>query len=86
MSLRFQLPAAGLLAHKLKNIFDGNGERRKTAMKLFPYCCHFQITSVGTTTIFNLSFTNIKVQIDHRILIKLRTHMVCYEDPGNKTD
>ena len=27
-----------------------------------------------------------KVQIDHQILIKLRMHKVCYEDPGNKTD
>ena len=28
----------------------------------------------------------VKVQVDHQILIKLRTHKVCYEDPGNKTD
>ena len=28
----------------------------------------------------------VKVQIDHQILIKLRMHKVCYEDPGNKTD
>ena len=28
----------------------------------------------------------VKVQIDHQILIQLRMHKVCYEDPGNKTD
>ena len=55
-------------------------------MKLFPYCCHFPITSVGTTTIFNLSFTAMKIQIYHQILVKSRTHRVCFEDPGNKTD
>ena len=55
-------------------------------MKLFPYRYHFQITSVGTTAIFNLSFTYIKVQIDYQILIKLRTGNVCYKEPGNTTD
>ena len=53
-----------------------NWERVYTAMKLFPYCYHFQITSVGTTTIFNLSFTVIKGQISHQILIKLRIRFV----------
>ena len=57
-----------------------------TAMKLFPYCSHFQITSVGTTIIFNLPFTAIKFQIGHQILINLRTHRVYFENPGNKTD
>ena len=28
----------------------------------------------------------VNVQIDHQIFTKLRTHKVCYEDPGNKTD
>ena len=83
-------------------------------MKFLPYCCHFQITSVGATTILNLPFTTIdsfttevhikykpmdwflydrnlrhervKIQIDHQILIKLRMHKFCYEDPGNKAD
>ena len=55
-------------------------------MKFFPYCCHFQITSVGTAVIFNLSFTAIKYQTDHQIFIKLRTHKACYEVTGNKTD
>ena len=36
--------------------------------------------------IFNLSLTAIKFQIVHQILIKLRTHKVCYEVPENKTD
>ena len=47
-------------------------------MKLFPYCCHFQKTLVGTATIFNISFTAIDC---HQILIKLLIHWVCYEDP-----
>ena len=55
-------------------------------MKLFQYGCHFEITLVVTTIIFNMSFSAIKVQTDHQILTKLRTHKVCYEDPGNKTD
>ena len=50
------------------------------AVRLFPYCCHFQITSVGTTTIFNLSFFTIKAQIGYQILLKLRMHYVCYEN------
>ena len=49
------------------------------AVTLFPYCCNFQITSVGTITIFNLFFTAIKAQIGYQILIKLRMHQVCYE-------
>ena len=28
-------------------------------MKFLPYCCHFRIISVGTTTILNLPFTTI---------------------------
>ena len=56
------------------------------SLTVFPYCCDSQITLVRTNTIFNLSFTAIKVQIGHQIFIKLRTHKVCYEDPGNKTD
>ena len=50
---------------------------------------HFHIAviaSEGTTNMFNLLFTAIKVQIDHQILMKLHTHKICYEDPGNKTD
>ena len=86
MSLWLQLPVTGLLTDKLKIIFDGSGESENMTMKLFPYCCHFQTTSVKTTNIFNLSFTTIKFQIDHQILTKLRTHKVCYQDPGNKTD
>ena len=54
MALWFQLPATTLLVDKLKNILDGSGERENTAMQLFPCCSHFQITSVGTTIIFNL--------------------------------
>ena len=46
----------------------------------------FPITSVGTATKLNLSFTAIKVQIGYQILVKLRTHSVCYEDPENKTE
>ena len=45
-------------------------------MKFFPYCCHFQITSVGTAVIFNLSFTAIKYQTDHQIFIKLRINSI----------
>ena len=56
------------------------------AIKLFPYCCHFQITSVGTTIIINLSLTAIEFQIGHQVLIKLRTHKVCYEDLGNNSE
>ena len=56
------------------------------SLTVFPYCCDSQITLVRINTIFNLSFTAIKVQIGHQIFIKLRTHKVCYEDPGNKTD
>ena len=62
------MPATRLLADKLKNIFEGSVGKGNTAMKLLPYCCRFQTTSVGTTTIFNLSFTVIKVQIGHQIL------------------
>ena len=51
------------------------------AVMLFPYCRHFQTTSVGTTAIFNLPFIVIKAQIGYQILIKLRMHYVCYEDP-----
>ena len=51
------------------------------AVTLFPYCCHFQITSVGTATIFNLLFTAIKAKIGYQIVIMLRMHWVCYEDP-----
>ena len=40
-----------LLADKLKNVFEGSGEKENTATKLFPYCCHFQITSVEATYI-----------------------------------
>ena len=86
MSLWFQLPATGLSADKLKNIFDGSRERKNTAMRLFPCCCHFQIASVGATIIFNLSFINHIFQTGHQVLIMLSTHKVCYEDPGNKTD
>ena len=70
----FQLPATGFLVDLLKNIFDSSGERRNIAVTLFPYCCNFQITSVGTTTIFNLLFTSIKAQVGYKILIKLRMH------------
>ena len=34
----------------------------------------------------DLRHERVKVQFDHEILIKLRLHKVCYEDPGNKTD
>ena len=69
-----------------KKIFDGSGESGNTAMKLFSYYCHFQVPSVATTIIFNLSFTAIKYQTSHQILIKLRMQKVSYEDPRNKTD
>ena len=79
------MPATRLLADKLKNIFEGSVGKGNTAMKLLPYCCRFQTTSVGTTTMFNLSFTVIKFKLAIKFL-KLRTHKVCYEDLGNKTD
>ena len=82
----FQPPATGLLADKLRKIFDESWERGNTAMKEFSYCCHFQITSERTTIIYNLLFTAIKFQTGYRILIKLPTQKVCYEDPGNKND
>ena len=82
MSLWFQLPSTGLLLDKLKNIFGGSGERENMAMKLFPSCCHFQITSAGTA----ISYLIIWLSDGHQILIKLSTRKVCYEDPGNKTD
>ena len=68
MSLRFQLSATGLLADKLKKDLRRERGKVKYGNDMFPYCCHFQKTSVGT--IFNLSFTAIKAQIDHQILIK----------------
>ena len=34
----------------------------------------------------DLRLESVKVQIDHQILIKLRMHKVCYENPGNKTN
>ena len=34
----------------------------------------------------DLRHERVKVQIDHEILIKLRTHKFSYEDPRNKTD
>ena len=84
------MPSTGMLADKLKKHLRRDPapfeERGNTAMKLFPYFCHFQIISVGTTAIFNLPFTAIKVQVGHQVLIKLRMHKVCYENPGSKTD
>ena len=74
MSLWFQLLVTGLLADELKNIFDRGGESGNTAMKLFPHCCRFQITSVWTTIIFNLFFTTLQFQIGHQILITCSTH------------
>ena len=82
----FQPPAAGLLADKLRKIFDESWERGNTAMKEFSYCCHFQITSEWTTIIYNMLFNAIKFQTGYRIFIKLPTQKVCYEDPGNKND
>ena len=67
----------------LATLFGGSGERGNTAMKLFPCCCHFQIISVGTTAIFNLVFTAIKVQISYQILIKLHMQKFFYKNPGN---
>ena len=81
-----QLPATGLLADRLKHIFDGSGERGNTAMKLFPYCSHFQITAVGTNTIFNLSFSTIKLVVNGPSNFYWVTYKGCYEDPGNKTE
>ena len=62
----------------------GKGEIRQWSY--FHIVVIFEITWIGTPTTFNPSFTTIKVQIDHQILIKLRTHKVCYEDPGNKNN